>query len=409
VAGSALRWTLSCLVVASSTACGLRELGILSASTDGGQVHSGLEAGRADVTAQHTDADAHAAVTDATPRGDALRIDAQGDAKHTDAKREDAANDSGHADAVSDAMLERKDAVADATTGDGGHPCAPSCAVGASCTTSSDCASHVCNPAGSCAPACSPLCDAGTSCSGGAECASGVCNASSCVTVASCSAILEANHAAEDGTYIIDPDGAGPNLPFSVHCDMTTDNGGWILMATLHTTNTGVESSVDAGTDWASKWTDDWFATDHGDTTVNGAVWVNVAAARFAPLIGTASILRATTSANAVKRYHFGLTATTWAYWNASRTVTSSNISVIGPFNAPGVMVSTSLTLTPSSAASSNGNWNPQGVFFLGTAPNGADSDDGTMSRFHVGTSHAPTYGYAGNQQVAAAWSLWLR
>ena len=42
----------------------------------------------------------------------------------------------------------------------------------------------------------------------------------------SCLALLTAG-ATTDGTYTIDPDGAGPITPFDVFCDMTTDGGGW--------------------------------------------------------------------------------------------------------------------------------------------------------------------------------------
>ena len=39
--------------------------------------------------------------------------------------------------------------------------------------------------------------------------------------------ILEAGQSTGDGTYTIDPDGAGGNAPVEVYCDMTTDGGGY--------------------------------------------------------------------------------------------------------------------------------------------------------------------------------------
>ena len=35
---------------------------------------------------------------------------------------------------------------------------------------------------------------------------------------------------APSGTYVMDPDGAGPGVPFSAHCDMITDGGGWMWL-----------------------------------------------------------------------------------------------------------------------------------------------------------------------------------
>lgn len=46
----------------------------------------------------------------------------------------------------------------------------------------------------------------------------------------SCAAIKAARPQTPDGVQLIDPDGPGPAAPFSAWCDMTTDEGGWMLV-----------------------------------------------------------------------------------------------------------------------------------------------------------------------------------
>ncbi|UTW64117.1 T9SS type A sorting domain-containing protein [bacterium SCSIO 12741] len=52
-----------------------------------------------------------------------------------------------------------------------------------------------------------------------------------------CATIKKTDSSATDGTYWIDPDGTGGAAPYQCYCDMTTDGGGWMLVA--HQKNTG--------------------------------------------------------------------------------------------------------------------------------------------------------------------------
>jgi hypothetical protein len=48
--------------------------------------------------------------------------------------------------------------------------------------------------------------------------------------VASCDALKRASPGTPDGVQLIDPDGPGPVQPFRAYCDMTNDDGGWMLV-----------------------------------------------------------------------------------------------------------------------------------------------------------------------------------
>jgi len=80
------------------------------------------------------------------------------------------------------------------------------------------------------------LCTDGAVSTSGSETAGAVtCSAANYTLVSgacvpnSCNAIKVAYPASVDGTYAVDPDGAGAIAAFNVLCDMTTDGGGWTV------------------------------------------------------------------------------------------------------------------------------------------------------------------------------------
>jgi len=85
------------------------------------------------------------------------------------------------------------------------------------------------------------------------ECVDQVCSGGVCALAASCKELHAKRPELATGVHYIDADGAGSIGPAKVWCDMTTDGGGWMLVAR---SVAGVALAADFG------WRD-----DHGDLT----------------------------------------------------------------------------------------------------------------------------------------------
>ncbi len=161
----------------------------------------------------------------------------------------------------------------------GGGACT-ACAVGKACAKGTDCAAGVCT-AGKCAAAsctdgvqngsetdtdCGGSCAAcapGKTCKTAADCKPNLCTAGACALASSCAKILAQNPSAASGVFTIQPKATA----VKVHCDMTTDGGGWTrLLQCLPSDGCTAGGKV--------VYNEDWLAQDLGTQSASASYMI---------------------------------------------------------------------------------------------------------------------------------------